>query len=55
MGVSAWTSFGSAHAGRVQFVFCDGSIRSLSYSIDDETYGRLGVWNFFSPNLSHNS
>ena len=34
--------FGSAHAGGAQFVFCDGAVRLTSYSMDAETYRRLG-------------
>lgn len=34
--------FGSAHAAGCNFVFCDGSVRSLSYSIDVKTFGDLG-------------
>jgi hypothetical protein len=34
--------FGSAHAGACHFVLCDGSTRSISYSIDAEVHRRLG-------------
>jgi prepilin-type N-terminal cleavage/methylation domain-containing protein len=34
--------FGSAHPQGTHFVMCDGSVRSVPYSIDLETYARLG-------------
>ena len=34
--------FGSSHPGAMHFVLCDGSVRSISYSIDPLTHTRLG-------------
>ena len=33
--------FGGPHPGGCLFALCDGSVRSISYSIDDETLRRL--------------
>lgn len=34
--------FGSSHPSVCQFVFCDGSVREVSFDIDPETHRRLG-------------
>ena len=34
--------FGSPHAGGWDVVFCDGSVHSISYSIDLDTHRWLG-------------
>ncbi|HTN73978.1 MAG TPA: DUF1559 domain-containing protein [Pirellulaceae bacterium] len=40
-----YANFGSAHESGTFFVRCDGSVTSISYSIDPVTYGRLGSRN----------
>jgi prepilin-type processing-associated H-X9-DG protein len=40
-GVADNFCFGSAHSSGAQFVFCDGSIHTISYFIDGETHRRL--------------
>ena len=40
-GMFAWKIFGSAHASGCNMALCDGSVTTISYSIDEETYRRL--------------
>jgi prepilin-type N-terminal cleavage/methylation domain-containing protein len=43
--------FGSSHAGVFLVVFADGSMQSLSYSIDDSVFARLGNVRDGQPNV----
>lgn len=38
----SYNQFGSSHPGVCHFVFCDGSVREVSYGIAPETHRRLG-------------
>ncbi|MBD3676324.1 MAG: DUF1559 domain-containing protein [Planctomycetaceae bacterium] len=40
--IKAERRFGSAHPGGCHFVFCDGSVRQISYLIDKATYRSMG-------------
>ncbi len=40
-GTLHYSAFGSAHPAGFHAVFCDGSVRSISYSIGPLIYGRL--------------
>jgi prepilin-type processing-associated H-X9-DG protein len=42
-------NFGSAHSAGCNFVFCDGSVRTISYSINTTVYGYLGNRNDKQP------
>lgn len=41
-GVNRYSAFGGPHAGGCGFALCDGSVRSINFSIDPITHGRLG-------------
>ncbi|MDZ7615475.1 MAG: DUF1559 domain-containing protein [Patescibacteria group bacterium] len=41
-GETNYFRFGSAHSGAMNMAFCDGSVRSISYSIDVNTHRVLG-------------
>ena len=42
LGDFNWNVFGSAHSSGCNMVFCDGSVHSISYSIDSEIHRCLG-------------
>jgi prepilin-type N-terminal cleavage/methylation domain-containing protein/prepilin-type processing-associated H-X9-DG protein len=37
-GLSAWYQFGSAHPGGINMSFCDGSVRMISYGLDEKAH-----------------
>jgi prepilin-type processing-associated H-X9-DG protein len=41
-GLTIYDYFGSAHAGTCNFVFCDGSVHAIAYTVDDVTFSHLG-------------
>lgn len=45
---SVW-NFGSSHAGGFNVVLCDGSVRTIGYSIDADTHRYLGIRNDRQP------
>lgn len=48
-GLDNWFVFGSAHQSGIQVSFCDGSVRTITYSIDPELHRLLCVRNDEQP------
>jgi prepilin-type N-terminal cleavage/methylation domain-containing protein/prepilin-type processing-associated H-X9-DG protein len=47
--ISYWTSFSSPHSGAMPCLFADGSVRSVSTSVSDDTIVRLVSYNDGEP------
>jgi len=48
-GVDAFDSFGSSHPATCHFVFADGSVHAISFTIDAQVHRRLGSRNDGEP------
>jgi prepilin-type N-terminal cleavage/methylation domain-containing protein/prepilin-type processing-associated H-X9-DG protein len=44
-GITNWRVFGSAHQSGINCAMCDGSVHSISYTIDGSSFSRLGSRN----------
>jgi len=45
LGVKFESAFGSAHPGALNMSMCDGSVQTISYDIDEDTFRRQGIRN----------
>ena len=50
-----YVSFGSAHSGGLNMVFCDGSVQTVSYDIDVDTHRLQAIRNDEGDLVSHDS
>lgn len=48
-GLSNTINFGSAHPGSCGFMFCDGSMRPINYTVDPTTFRAMGTRNNREP------
>ena len=48
-GNASENQFGAAHSGSCNFVFCDGSVKSIRYAIDTQTFANLCCRNDQQP------